>query len=315
MSFKTLAMCALLALQFLGGLANATDTSAAEELVRTPSGLVPKLNVHVVPEGGRVHQTANEVQLISADGTILHSAPFTGFKTVSGQPKVSRTPHTIAPRALKSGYVAYTNWIYKGSSHLSSFSTSWAVPPPPEKKDGQLLYYFNALVPTPSCCPGITSILQPVLQFGKSATGGGAYWSVASWYLINGVAYHNNATQVQPGQNLTGVIDLISTSTSGSNTTYNWNSTFLGIPGSALSITTTNPLDKAIEALEIYNTPAAADLPTGTTIMTNINIRTQDNHNPPVLWTAFSDATDNILMTVISNSSTNGTVEITYPNP
>ncbi|KAH9479927.1 hypothetical protein JR316_0008523 [Psilocybe cubensis] len=301
--FKAILTCAILALSVLGRLSSSTD---AEEMVMTPGGLVPKSSVHRVPEGARVHHTAAEVHLIAADGTIIHSAPVS--KTISTKSKISGTPTSFAPRELSSGYVAYSYWKNNATSDIGSFSTTWSVPPTPAKKDGQILYIFNALIPS-----SFDGIFQPVLQFGSTPAGGGNYWAVASWYLIGSNTYYTVPAQVKAGQSLTGVMSLKSTTVSGNTTTFHWNSVFTSVPSTSLSISTTEVFNYAYEALEIYTASGASDLPTGKTMMTNINIATQDGLHPPLNWTSISDSTEGFQMAVLSSASTNGTMQITYP--
>jgi len=306
MSFRTLVLCALLALQIFSGLASPIETSDTEELVRTPGGLFPKSNVHAVPEGAQVHHTGTEVHLIGSDGTIIHSAPVS--TRVSTQPKFTGTETSVAPRALSSGYVAYSYWKNAGKSNIASFSTSWIVPPTPAKQDGQILYIFNALVPN-----SFDGIFQPVLQFGDTPAGGGNYWAVASWYIVGTHTYYTAPAQVKVGQNLTGVMTFKSSSTSGSTTTYLWNSIFTGIPSTSLTIGSTEIFNYAYEALEIYTATGPSDLPTGNTMMTNIDIATLDGGHPALNWTAVSDSTEGFQMNVVSSASTNGVMQITYP--
>ena len=110
--------------------------------------------------------------------------------------------------ALGSGYITYAAWTNGTGRAISSFSTTWTVPPPPRTQSGQLLYLFNGLEDSP-----VTHILQPVLQWGVSPNGGGNSWAVASWWVDNS----NNATktplvQVNPGDILVGVMTLLSQS-------------------------------------------------------------------------------------------------------
>jgi hypothetical protein len=76
--------------------------------------------------------------------------------------------------------------------------------------------------------------LQPILQYGPSAAGGGGYWAVASWYVIGSqAAYHTSSIQVSVGKSLDGVITL--TGTSGSN--YNYVTSFSNVAGTTLTAT------------------------------------------------------------------------------
>ncbi|KDR70781.1 hypothetical protein GALMADRAFT_229823 [Galerina marginata CBS 339.88] len=301
MWFRTLIICALLGAGRFTVLAGVVESRAdAEDLVMTPGGLIPKSNVHAVPEGARIHHTPTQVQIIGADGSILHTAP------IKGDAKKINIPPTApitSPRSLQSGYIAFSYWQNTAASQITSFKTVWSVPSTPASWDGQLLYWFNGLVPD-----SFDAILQPVLQYGVSPAGGGAYYSVASWFVVGSNAYHSSLTTVSVGQQLTGVMTLNSVTS-----TYNWNSIFTGISASSFSISTSEVLDWAYEALEIYTTSFASDLPAGHTSMTGINIATGSTHPSSIGWTAISDSTDSVFMSITSTSSTNGAVKITYP--
>ncbi|KDR72104.1 hypothetical protein GALMADRAFT_213538 [Galerina marginata CBS 339.88] len=305
MSFRTLAICTLLALHIFIALGGPVDSrSSEEELVMTPGGLIPKTNIHAVPEGARVHHTKDQVQIIGADGTVLHTAPvFAGTPT---KLNIAPTTRSSAPRSLQSGYIAYAFWENPATSIINSFTTSWTVPPTPTSLNGQLLYWFNGLVPN-----SFDAILQPVLQFGVSPAGGGNFYAVASWFVVGSSAFHGPLTTVQPGQQLTGFMILDADDPVNSTlTVYTWSSSFRGVSG-PFDVTTTELLSFAYEALEIYTTPFATDLPAGHTAMTGINIGI-----PPVAslgWEVVSDFTDRVLMSVSSASSTNGAMQITYP--
>ncbi|KAF8879201.1 hypothetical protein CPB84DRAFT_316139 [Gymnopilus junonius] len=234
MSFKGLFKFALLATHVLTGIASPLDIRSSEELVQTPAGLVPKSNVHTVPQGARVHQSATEIQIIAANGIILHSAPFTGSN--SKLVGVLQGP-TSRRRDLQSVYIAYTDWNNVGTSPISFFGTNWVVPPTPSTWDGQLLYWWNGLVPQ-----DLGGILQPVLQYGISPAGGGEFYAIASWWLIDNNVYHTDITQVSPGTFLQGQMTLTGTSTSGGVTTYDYKSTFVGYSGTTISATNTREL-------------------------------------------------------------------------
>lgn len=274
--------------------------------MQTPAGLVPQSNVHAVPDGARVHQSPTEVQIIGSNGTVLHSVPYTGSKTAGPLQKPTST--TSSRRALQSGYIAYAYWENTGSSPISFFGTNWNVPSTPASWDGQLLYWWNGLVPG-----DFGGILQPVLQYGVSPAGGGEYYSIASWWLIDNNVYHTGITQVSPGTFLQGHMSLTGTSTSGGVTTYSYTSAFVGYSGTTISASTTGVLNWAYEALEIYTTQTLSDLPTGNTEFSSIDITFQNNQSPSSIpWTPISDTTDDITMTVLSTSGTNGALLITY---
>ncbi|KAF4611241.1 hypothetical protein D9613_006479 [Agrocybe pediades] len=313
MAFKLLATCALLAIQAWVSLANpllsSTSDSVSEELVRTPGGLVPKSSVHAIPEGARIHHNSTHVQLIAADGSIIHSA--TTSKKISTRPKITGTPTSVAPRTLESGYVAYSYWHNTDNTtngNIATYSTTWTVPPTPQRKDGQIIYIFNGLIPA-----SFDGILQPVLQFGSTPAGGGNYWAVASWYLVGSQTYYTVPAQVKAGQSLTGVMSLMSTTLNGPTVSYHWKSVFTSVPSTAFTLSTTEVFNYAYEALEIYYASGPTDLPTGKTMMSNITISTVGGTHPALNWTAISDSVEGFGMSVVSSSSTNGAVQITYP--
>ncbi|KAF8893675.1 hypothetical protein CPB84DRAFT_1848581 [Gymnopilus junonius] len=276
MSFIGLCKFALLAAHVVTSIATPLENRASEELVQTPAGFFPKSNVHAVPDGATVHQSPTE------SAGVLQRPNST----------------TTSRRALQSGYVAFTNWRNAGPSPISFFGTNWHVPPIPSTWNGQLLYWFNGLVPD-----DFNGILQPVLQYGVSPAGGGQFYSIASWWLIDNNVYHTGITPVSPGTFLQGQMTLTGTSTSGGVTTYSYSCTFVGYPGTTISASSTRVLNRAYEALEIYTTQVKSDLPSGNTVFSTINITFQNGQHPSSIpWEAISDPTDGITITVLSDS-------------
>ncbi|KAF8888467.1 hypothetical protein CPB84DRAFT_1749487 [Gymnopilus junonius] len=289
-------------------IATPLKNSLASELVQTPAGVLPKSNIHAVPHGALVHQTAIGVQVIASNGTILHFVPIP-----EGKPDVGLLPrltsNTIGRRNLPNGYLAQANWGNKGTSPISFFSTNWTVPPTPASWDGQLLYWFNGIEPSSG-----VGILQPVLQYGLSGIGGGRFYSIASWWLIGNHGYHTNPIEVSPGTSLQGLMTLTGTLTSGNVTTYNYESTFVGFPNTTISASSTEELKWAFEVLEVYNTKSVSDLPIGNTVFSGINVTFQNGQQPSSIpWTTINhDATDGITMKILSSSGSNGSLLLTY---
>jgi hypothetical protein len=79
----------------------------------------------------------------------------------------------IEPRAAAaaSGWIAYTYWSNPNTSKpITDFSTNWTVPSVPSKQSSQTIFLFNGVQ------DGTTAssyTMQPVLQWGPSAAGGG----------------------------------------------------------------------------------------------------------------------------------------------
>lgn len=225
---------------------------------------------------------------------------------------LSPTPKSLINRDFDSGYIAFFYWgnTAPDAVPISSFRTTWTVPPIPETGHGaQLLYLFNALQPT----SGVSRILQPVLQYGVSAAGGGDYWSVASWWVNDGEASFTPAIEVTPGQSLEGILTLTSINTSDAdNQVYEYTSAFAGIPATSMTISSPVELTFAWEVLEFYRVNQTSDLPKGKTEMTSINIIDDNGQHPPVTWTVSAD--DGFGALVVVDGPTDGEVDITYPD-
>lgn len=143
-----------------------------------------------------------------------------------------------------------------------------------------------------------------MLQYGPSAAGGGAFWAVASWYVIGRTAYYTPLVSVNVGQSLHGAIDMIGTSGS----SYNYNCRFTNIPGTTIILLGSPQLVWAAVTLETYNLNFLSDYPVGSTVFYPINVRTT-NGVPSVTWTPVGGP----ITTVNIQGATNAKVTIKYP--
>lgn len=192
--------------------------------------------------GGKVSIVGDEVRLLDAHGNIVHSG-----KRGAGTPVRTPTTASTGVKPEQSGWIAYGDW-YNTGDPINYFTTDWAVPDVPATNNGQTVFLFNAIEPASG-----DAILQPVLQYGGSAAGGGAYWAVASWFLYPGGTYYTNLVQVSTGQDLTGVMTM-----NGQNgTTYNYVSEFSNVDGTALQVDGAELLVWATETLEAYGITAS----------------------------------------------------------
>lgn len=246
--------------------------------------------------GGRVVHAGDEIHVVDANGKLVHTSKNDGTK-------VRGTPVGDAAVPQKSGWVAYAHW-YNTGSPISYFITTWSVPPAPATYHGQTVFLFNSIEPA-----GGNAILQPVLQYGPSAAGGGGYWAIASWYLVGGQVFHTSLISVSVGASFQGVISL--TGTSGGK--YDYLSSFTGISGTALAANGADQLVWATETLESYNINASSDYPSGQTIFSSIYLQTSSG-TPSVTWTPVSDTADNLITTVNVQGATNARVTIQYPS-
>jgi hypothetical protein len=283
----------------------------AEELVLTPGGFRPKSFVFGIEPGhgltlldtgelAKLELTTNRVIQTFAKPPGLQ-AQFAAHGP-GGGPKGHLAP---PPGALPNGWQTYSWWDSQSNS-ITYFSTDWIVPPAPSTSSGQTIFLFNGIQNTGANF----GILQPVLQWGSSAAGGGAYWSIASWYVTSGgQAFHTNLVRVNAGTKLQGVM----TQTGASGAQYNYSSTFHGIANTTLPVNNIALLHWANETLECYGLTKCSDLPAAAyTAMDEIEIRLASTH-PALKWTSVNAITNCGQHTVIaSNANPHGKVELYY---
>jgi hypothetical protein len=167
-----------------------------QDLVLTPGGFRSRSLVHLAPEKSRVRFTRKSLQIQNK---------LTGEKLLLN--KVLNEDQKI--HLLGSGWVAYAGWDIENGNLLNQFETTWTVPPNPVNQSDQTIFLFNGIQNRGS----VYGILQPVLQWGVSAAGGGQFWSVGSWYVTSdGHALYTNLVPVNPGDTLTGVMRLLKNS-------------------------------------------------------------------------------------------------------
>jgi len=95
-------------------------------------------------------------------------------------------------------YYAYASWFDPPVSNYSvgftAYYSNWTVPQPPPAQQQQTLFLFTSLQDI------LGDVVQSVLQWGVSGAGGGHYWTIASWYILNtGAAVHSPLMRVEPG--------------------------------------------------------------------------------------------------------------------
>jgi len=77
------------------------------------------------------------------------------------------------------------------------------VPPAPAQQAAQLLYLWNGVEPGDN-----SAVLQPVLQWGSSPAGGGAYWALASWYVSSSHgSFHTEVIKAETGDVILGEVN------------------------------------------------------------------------------------------------------------
>ena len=88
------------------------------------------------------------------------------------------------------------------SQPLGSMTVTFQVPEPPLIRDQSLVYLFPGAEDA-----SLTTILQPVLQWGYNNRFGGEYWSVACWHCDTyGRTHHTPPLTVNPNDTIVGSI-------------------------------------------------------------------------------------------------------------
>ncbi|KAJ7259958.1 hypothetical protein B0H12DRAFT_406791 [Mycena haematopus] len=283
-------MYAVAAALLVGLLAPFTLAAPTVETVLTPGGYRANTNLYEIPAGASLAHVGSDVHILAADGTIVNKVPVAATKVKSG----------VSP--LETGWVTYASWLNSGAA-ISSFTTTWTVPPVPATNHDQTVFLFNSIEPNSG-----NAILQPVLQYGPSAAGGGAYWAVATWYLVGDSTFYTTPVRTSAGATLDGIITL--TSSSGSK--YNYVSSFTNIAGTSLTVTGAAELTWATETLEAYGVEAISDYPAGSTVFSGINLKLVDGTVPSVSWAHTNDASDGLSTTINTNGATNAKITIKY---
>ncbi|MFF4407555.1 hypothetical protein ACFY2W_21890 [Streptomyces sp. NPDC001262] len=200
------------------------------------------------------------------------------------------------PPAVDLGGNCPTDW---NQQHIQSFTTTWTVPPPPSDSTSTGTYFiWNGLA---------GGALQPVLQWGN----GTAAYQIANWYYVGGQYAHGTYKSVSPGDQLTGTIQYVSQN--GSNYTYK--ESFAGYPDQDVTVNRTGSADGVIECYESYVGGDATKNPNASyERMTNITLADQPGYSTPATIGWAGDSSKPILSRVISNSSSNGEVDLYFVN-
>jgi hypothetical protein len=267
--------------------------------------------VHLIEKSHVLDQSTGRLRKLEPTGKAV-----TDFGTIPAKPagvplmplnvvRAATVPGAIVP-AFGSGWITYSYWLNNSGHPVSSFKTTWVVPPAPATNSGQTIFLFNGI-------QNSTMIYQPVLQWGPSAAGGGNYWTVASWYVDgqNGPAFHSPLVTVSTGTALVGV--MLQTGQSGN--AFSYNCYFDGIANTSWSITNVQELTWCIETLEAYGITKATDYPA--TLMTGMKaIELKVGTSQASLhWTRVNAVTDTGQhCEIISNASPGGEVDLYYRN-
>jgi hypothetical protein len=240
-----------------------------------------------------------QVQDVDATGKVV----FQSTGAANGKGKKGYLPYGT-------GWIAATLWDapcdlgFGGSctqEYVNWDQTNWVVPPAPTDNDNQLIYLFNGI-------ENAQYILQPVLQWGVSPAGGGAYWATTCWYVWSSGAWHGGLDTHSVGDSIHG---WMSQSPSAELGLY---SLSCGVgSGDALDVGFSSLLFEATETLEAYRISQCGDYPnTSLTQFSSIYLTTNKG-TPSLSWSTQNNVTDcGQSASVVSNSNPGGVVDIYY---
>jgi hypothetical protein len=246
-------MKAVIVLALLIALVASSTNIIQDPLVLTPAGYRHQSCVHGVESGASIVQT-NEGLTVN-EGARTYTIP-----------KCQNPPHDDVG-ALPSGWAVYE--MYQTTQGVSSYNGTWVTPGSPKAPQSQTLFTFtglqNAFLARGEPEDSI-SIIQPVLQWGLSAAGGGQYWSIASWYVGNqGTVVYSTLKQISNGAQIVGTMLM------------NANNTWTITAAAGATQTTINVSPGAAElyvfvTLEVYSVTKCGDYPTGSIPYTNLAV-------------------------------------------
>lgn len=263
--------------------------------VLTPFGEAKEGNIHYVAKNQYIDIKENRLQIKELP---LH--------TIMGNIEVSKSSH-IQNTTITNGW---STWAYGHiydifPSSPSYFKVTYIVPPSP-RDNHQLIYIFNGLGAIDS---GISHIVQPVLQWGHSPSGGGEHWGICNWYVNNDQFFYDSLIKVNPGDTLQGLIYMTNTS----NNRADYFSTFLGY-NTGLKVKNLPKLESLYVVLETYYADCG-DLPKDEKIKIR-DIRVKTNIDNPVLfWHKIDNNACGQYTTIVNQSSLSGEIHLNFHSP
>jgi hypothetical protein len=162
---------------------------------------------------------------------------------------------------------------------INLFRTTFAVPEEPKEPAEQTVFLFPGAQPSKRLAR--TSILQPVLQWGASVSGGGKSWTIQTYFIRGSadegldIGVYSGKRNVRPGDKLTATIALKEHREIAGRRSYFYTCEFEGIPETLISIDVPEPFVIMLVAIEIYGATSCRSLPASGSIVFNTEIKTE----------------------------------------
>jgi hypothetical protein len=166
------------------------------DYVATPHGYYHQSCVHELPDGAELDVDG---RVTLADGT-AQQLPACNYPRLIVRPNAAAQDET-------DGWVEYSS--FTSATPATRLASRMTVPAAPSSAAGQVVFFFPGMEPADG-----TIILQPVLQWGESAAGGGDSWEMASW-SCGPSCVHSKLAKTATGDTLIGDITGSSCTSSG----------------------------------------------------------------------------------------------------
>jgi hypothetical protein len=151
-------------------------------------------------DGGATEDSSGDASAPIGENDAGPPGPASDASSPTNEDSGSAPTGPIVPNATVNGWVEYADWT--ATQTPGELATTWRVPDVPASNVGQTLFYFPSFEPAAG-----NAIVQPVLQYGVSAAGGGSYWAIASWWVgPSGAARYSSLLPVNSGDTIRGVI-------------------------------------------------------------------------------------------------------------
>jgi hypothetical protein len=175
-------------------------------------------------------------------------------------------------------------WVEDGNKFAGAWyrkmTATWRVPRQPSAHAGQLVYFFPGMEPIP-----VNTIVQPVLQWGVSPAGGGAFWGIASWDC-NSSCPHSSLKRVNVGDTIQGTMTASHCNSVGACT---WSITTHDLTNGA-STTLVRSANRAMKwaavALEAYGITGCNEYPAQSSLTMNVSVIRNDGVASSTAWSA-----------------------------
>jgi hypothetical protein len=184
--------------------------------VKVPGGLYHPDCVHEVPNGAHIEMNGD---VTVAGSVVAHFDACTHTPILTGRPLQEQgTPASGTPcNFYGCGWIEDARmWpTLPAGENISEVESYWTVPPPPSQS-GAAVFLWNGIG-----TQSFSWIMQPVLTYGSDTvtapnskvstsgevygSGGGNYWSIASWLVSGPTIYHSQVYRVSPGDKIWGI--------------------------------------------------------------------------------------------------------------